>query len=58
MSFEPSWLLTPGSLELRESAYEGTEIGFMVLIVEPCSVPSLEEFFQGKIKKTSTRVSL
>jgi hypothetical protein len=57
-SFERSRLFTPSSLELRESAYEGGEARFMVLIVEPCFVLSLERIFQGKIKKTSTRASL
>jgi hypothetical protein len=56
--FEQSRLFTPSSLELEESAYEGGEAGFMVLAVEPCSVPSPKRIFQGKIKKTSTRVSL
>jgi hypothetical protein len=50
-SFERSRLFTPGSLEHGESAYEGGEVGFVVLAVEPCSVPSPEGIFQGKIKK-------
>jgi hypothetical protein len=57
-SFERSRRFTPSFLELRESAYEGGEAGFMVLAVEPCSMPSPERIFQGKIKKTSTRASL
>jgi hypothetical protein len=57
-SFERSRLFTLGSLELGESAYEGGEAGFMVFVVELYSVPSSEGIFQGKIKKTSTRVSL
>jgi hypothetical protein len=57
-SFEWSRLFTPGSLELEESAYEGGEDGFVVLTIEPYSMPSLEGIFQGKIKKTSTRASL
>jgi hypothetical protein len=57
-SFEWSRLLTPCSLDHAESAYKGGEDGFVVLTVEPCSVPSLERIFEGKIKKTSTRVSL
>jgi hypothetical protein len=48
-SFERSRLFTPGSLELRESSYEGGEAGFIVLTVESCFVPSPEGFFQGKI---------
>jgi hypothetical protein len=57
-SFERSRLFTPGSMEHRELAYEGGEAGFMVLVVEPCSVPSSERIFQGKINKTSTGASL
>jgi hypothetical protein len=56
--FEQSRLFTPSSLELKESAYDRGEVGFLVLTVEPCSVPSPERIFQGKFKKTSTRVSL
>jgi hypothetical protein len=49
-SFQRSRLFTPGSLGLGESAYEGGEDGFMVVIVEPRSVPSPEAIFHGKIK--------
>jgi hypothetical protein len=56
--FEQSRLFTPCSMELREPTYEGGEARFVVLTVEPCSVPSPEKIFQGMIKKTSTRVSL
>jgi hypothetical protein len=44
-SFKWSRLLTPSSMELKESAYEGRETRFVVLTVEPCSVPSPERFF-------------
>jgi hypothetical protein len=44
-SFEQIRLFTPGSLEPREMAHEGGEAGFMVLVVEPCSVPSPEGIF-------------
>jgi hypothetical protein len=57
-SFEQGRLLTPSSLELRKSAYKGRKAGFMVLTVKPCSVPSPNRFFQGQIKKASTRVGL
>jgi hypothetical protein len=57
-SFEWSRFFTPSSLELGELAYEGGEAGFVVLTVEPCSMPSPKRIFQRKIKKTSTRVSL
>jgi hypothetical protein len=57
-SFEQSRLFTPISLELEKLAYEGREVGFVVLIVEPCSMPSPEGILQGEIKKISTRVGL
>jgi hypothetical protein len=57
-SFEWSRLFTPGSLELEELGYEGGEAEFVVLTVEPCSVPSPDGVFLGKIKKTSTRANL
>jgi hypothetical protein len=57
-SFEQSRLFTLGSLEHRQSACEGGEAGFVVLTVEPCSMPSPKSVFQGKIKKTSMRASL
>jgi hypothetical protein len=57
-SFERSRLFTPSSLELWKSAHEGKEVGFMVPIVEPCSMPSPERIFEGEIKKTSTRAGL
>jgi hypothetical protein len=54
--FEWSRIFTPCSLELEKLAYEGREDGFMVLAVEPCSMPSPERISQGKIKETNTRV--
>jgi hypothetical protein len=56
--FEWNRLFTPGSLELRELAYEGREAGFVTLTVDPCSIPSPEIIFQGRIKETSTRAGL
>jgi hypothetical protein len=44
-SFEWSMLFTPSSLELEKSGYEGREAGFMVLTIEPCSMPSPERIF-------------
>jgi hypothetical protein len=49
--FEWSHLFTPGSFKLRESAYVGGEAGFMILAVEPCSMPSPERFFKGRSRK-------
>jgi hypothetical protein len=42
---EWSRLFTPSSLEPGELSYEWREAGFMVLTIEPCSVPSLEISF-------------
>jgi hypothetical protein len=55
---EWSWLFAPSSLELEELAYEWREVGFMVLAIEPCSVPSSERSFQQKVKEASARVGL
>jgi hypothetical protein len=56
--FKWSQLFTPGPLEFKKSDDEGVEEGFVVLAIEPCTVPSLERRFHRKIEKTSTRVSL
>jgi hypothetical protein len=45
-------------LEFRESTDKGREVGFVVLTIEPCTVPSLERRFQRKIEETGTRASL
>jgi hypothetical protein len=52
-SFEWSGLFTPSPLEIGKSSHEGGEARFMVLTVEPCSVPSLERILQGKVEETS-----
>jgi hypothetical protein len=57
-NFEWSRLFTLGSLELRELAYKEREARFVILTIEPCSMPSPERIFQGKIKETSTRAGL
>jgi hypothetical protein len=51
-------LFAPSSLELREMAYEWREAGFMVLAIEPCSVPSTERSFQRKVEESSVRADL
>jgi hypothetical protein len=56
--FEWSWLFTPGSLELGESANKRGEIGFMVLAIEPCPMPSLQGSFQSKVQKDGVRAGL
>jgi hypothetical protein len=56
--FKWSWLFTPGSVELGESANERGENWFMVLIVEPCPMPSLQRSFQRKVQKASARAGL
>jgi hypothetical protein len=45
-------------LEFEKSTDEGWEVRFMVLAIEPCTVPSPKRRFQRKIKKTSMRSSL
>jgi hypothetical protein len=45
-------------LILRESVNKGREARFMLLIVEPGFVPSLERQFHRKIKKATIRVRL
>jgi hypothetical protein len=55
---EWSWLFTPSSLELMEPAYKWKEAGFMVLTIEPCSVPSLERSFQRKVKEANAWAGL
>jgi hypothetical protein len=56
--FQWGRLFTPGPLELGESAYKRREAGFMVLIVEPCSMPSTEGRLHGEFKEASERVGL
>jgi hypothetical protein len=46
-------LFTPGPLVLGESAYERTEAGFMVFIVEPCPVPSTKRHLHGKFEEVA-----
>jgi hypothetical protein len=53
-----SWLFTPSSLELRESANKRREARFMVPAVEPCPMPSPQGSFQGKVQKASVKVGL
>jgi hypothetical protein len=56
--FKQSWLFILGPSEFRESTDKGGKAGFVVLVVEPCSMPSSERRFQRKIEKTSRRASL
>jgi hypothetical protein len=55
---EWSRLFTPSAIELRESAHEGREAGFMILAIEPCPMPSSKRCFQGKIEEASRRAGL
>jgi hypothetical protein len=56
--FEWSWLFTPSSLELGESANERREDKFMVLVVELGPMPSLEGSFQRKVQEAGARAGL
>jgi hypothetical protein len=55
---EWSRLFAPSSLELGEPAYERREVGFVVLVIEPCPMPSPKRGFQGKVEESSARASL
>jgi hypothetical protein len=48
---EWSQLFAPSVIELGESAHEGREVGFMILAIEPCPVPSPKRSFQGKFSR-------
>jgi hypothetical protein len=56
--FEWSRLFTLSVVELKELAREGGEARFMILTIELCPMPSPKRSFQGKVKKTITRLSL
>jgi hypothetical protein len=56
--FEGGGLLTPCSLELRESAYKGREARFMILAIKLGHMQSLEKSLQRKVEEASTRVVL
>jgi hypothetical protein len=56
--FKRSRFFTPRPLKFRESANKRREAGFMVLIVEPCPVPSLKGSLHRKVKEASTRAGL
>jgi hypothetical protein len=47
--FKRSRFFTPRPLKLRESAYERRETEFMVLAVEPHSVPSSKGILHWKV---------
>jgi hypothetical protein len=55
---EQSRLFTPSFLELEELAYKWREAGFVVLAIEPCSVPSPDRSFQRKVDKANARAGL
>jgi hypothetical protein len=56
--FDGSWFFMPSPLIFRESAYERKDAWFMVFIVKPCLVPSLERSLHRKVKESTQRVSL
>jgi hypothetical protein len=55
---EWSQLFAPSSLKLGEPAYKWREAGFVVLSIEPCSMPSPERSFQRKVEEASARAGL
>jgi hypothetical protein len=56
--FKRSRFFTPRPQKFRESANKRREVGFMVLIVEPCPVPSLKGSLHRKVKEASMRAGL
>jgi hypothetical protein len=56
--FNRSRLFKPSPLTFRESAHERREARFMVFIVKPSLVPSLERSLHRKVKETTQRASL
>jgi hypothetical protein len=56
--FNRSWLFDPGPLVFRESAYEGRDVGFMVLTIEPAPVPSSKKSLHWEFEKDASRASL
>jgi hypothetical protein len=55
---EWSQLFAPSYLELGEPAYKWREAGFVVLAIEPCSMPSPEGSFQRKVEEANVRVGV
>jgi hypothetical protein len=53
-----SRFFTPRPLKFRELAYKRREVGFVVLIVEPCHVPSLNRSLHWNVKEAGARAGL
>jgi hypothetical protein len=56
--FEWGGFFTPTSLELGDSVYKGREARFMVLVIKPDSMPSLERRLHIKIEEVGVRAGL
>jgi hypothetical protein len=56
--FIRSRFFSPRPLKFRKSAYERKEGGFVVLTLEPCSVPSPKGSFHQKFKEAGERAGL
>jgi hypothetical protein len=56
--FKRGRFFTPRPQKFRESSYKRREDGFMVLIVEPCPVPSPKGSLHRKVKEASTWLGL
>jgi hypothetical protein len=54
--FKRGRFFTPWPLKFREPAYKRREVGFLILIVEPCLVPSPKGSLHQKVKEPSVRV--
>jgi hypothetical protein len=55
--FDGSRFFVPSPLIFRESAYERKDAWFMVFIVKPCLVPSLERSLHRKVKESTRTYS-
>jgi hypothetical protein len=56
--FKRSRIFTPQPLKFRESSYKRREAGFVVLILEPCPMPSLKGSLHRKVKDADARAGL
>jgi hypothetical protein len=56
--FKRSSLFTPWPLKFRESACKRREARFVVLIVEPCPMPSPKGSLHWEVKEASVRAGL
>ncbi len=56
--FDRCRFFNPSPMIFRESAHKSREARFMVLVVKPCPMPSLERSLHRKVKEATQRASL